>query len=44
MGHLAVLKGGDSVSRFSSFVAFLARDSQGEKIEILIDKNYCFLS
>lgn len=41
MGHLVVLKAGESVSRFSSSVAFLAVDSQGE---ILIDQNCCFLS
>ena len=43
MGNLAVLEAGASVSRFSPCVVFLNGDSQGEKIEVLIDKNYCFL-
>ena len=44
MGNLGILEAADNVSRFSSSVAFVAGDSQGGKIELLFDKNYCFLS
>lgn len=44
MGNLDVLEAADNVSRFSSSVAFLAGDSQGQKIELFMNKNDCFLS
>lgn len=43
MDHLVVLKAGDSVSRFSSSGALLA-ETVKEKRELLMDKDYCFLS
>lgn len=44
MGNLDVLEAADTVSGFSSSVAFLSGDSQGQKIEQFMNKNYCFLS
>lgn len=44
MGNLHVQEAVDGVSRFSGSVAFFARNSQGEKIEILWTRINCFLA
>lgn len=44
MGNLDILEVADNVGRFSSSVAFLTGDSQGQKIELFMNKNYCVLS